>query len=488
MGAMVRAEVAARIREVKRRAAYYASLGANPLSLAAGCAVKVDLERVVYPAMEMLRPVLASCNIEIAEREDADVFAGDFGDLEVERVVLPLGVESEPGAKVSRPARAAVLVQAYQMNSNDPTKFARLLEPAYRSLARAAPRLRIGKGHSIVTPFRDDEFMLADLVAAGPGDESIGINNDTMHIIDPTGDLLDPRQIRGAVLNAMNDLFVVGMHRDLTVLPVLNAPSEDIVERMEREVAALASELGGRAVEAPRPRRGRLLMGATVIAHSDRRPPQFHDRVRPGMKLIATRPFGELAPITLYLTAVIDETLADELEAEGMSFEELERLKEDAVRVISTPNRAAAEVIERHLPYVGEEYDPDEHIAATTDVTGPGAYVVYELAKLTRSTIRLFDFPLLYPRASELAARHFAMPNATAGTNGGFIIVAPEAVADDIVRELSARGYRPSVIGEVTSVGEARVVSDVDLSKYIFDEAVLRALGQVGGGGEVRQD
>ena len=466
-----------RIAEIRRRAAYYRSLGADPLSLAAGCAVKVDLVRVVYPAMEMLRPTLSSLGIEIAEREDADVIQGDPEDLEVHRVVLPLGRESEPSVKLSRPARAAVLVQTHQMNSNDPITFAKTLEPAYRSLSRAAPRLRVGKGHSIVTPFREDEFLLADLVTSGKGELFIGLNNDTMHVIDPSSDLTDPRQVKGAVLNAMNDLFVLGLHRGLTVLPVINAPDEGLRESLLKVVRSLADEVGARVLEAEPRGRGRLLMGATALAYSDRRPPQFHDRVRPGMKLIATRPFGELAPITLYLTTVIDEGLVRELEDDGLSFDELERMKERAVDIISTPNIGAARVIERHLPGPGEDYDPTEHIAATTDVTGPGAYVVYEIAKLTRTTIRLYDFPLLFPLASELATRHFAMPNATAGTNGGFIIVAPEEVADDLVKELRSEGYSPSIIGEVASRGEPRVISETDLTKYILDGEVLRALG-----------
>ncbi len=466
-----------RLERVRRRAAYYRSLGADPLSLAAGCAVKVDLLRVVYPAMDMLRPYLRSINVDIAEREDADVFLGDFNSLDVRRLILPLGREADLGVRLERPARAAVLVQAYQMNSADPARFAKLLEPAYRSLSKVAPSVRVGKGHSIVTPFRQDEFVMIDLVTAGEGDTSIGINNDTMHVIDPSSDLTDPRQVRGAVLNAMNDLFVIGIHRGLTVLPVINAPSEELRDVLLRQARGLVTELGGRTLEVPSPGRGRLLMGATVVGYTDRRPPQFHDMVRPGMKLIATRPFGELAPITLYLTSVIDESLVAEIEAEGLGFEELEKMKDEAVNIIATPNKGAAEVIESHLPLVGERYDPSEHIAATTDVTGPGAYVVFELAKLTRSTIRLYDFPLLFPLASEVATRHFAMPNATAGTNGGFVIVAPDEIVGDLVRELSSRGYRPSVIGEVMGRGEGRVISEVDLSKYILDGEVLRALG-----------
>ena len=485
---MVREEVKERLREVRRRAGYYRSLGADPMSLAAGCSVKVDLIRVVYPAMKVLRPSLSGLGVEVAEREDADTFVGDPGQLEFARVLMPLGRESSPQVKMSRPARAAVMIQVYQLSADSPEKFASALEPAYRSLAKCAPRLRIGKGHSIVTPFRDDEFMLADLISAGEGELTIAFNNDTMHIIDPTGDPLDPRQVSGALANALNDLFVIGVHRGLKVAPVLNAPAQELREGLERNARLLASQVGAEVLDVPGPGKGRLLMGATVIGYSDRRPPQFHDRVRPGMKVIATRPFGELAPITTYLTAAIDESVVDELEAEGISFEELERLKEEAVDVISRPNVEAAEVIERYLPYVNEDYDPDEHIAATTDVTGPGIYVVKELAQLSNSVIELTDFPLMFPDVSRFATSHFIMPNATAGTNGGFIIVAPEQVADDIVRDLRSRGLRPSIIGEVKGRGRAAVRAPPYISQYIYDESILSELGVSDGGPGVQED
>ncbi|MGC9112903.1 SelD-related putative sulfur metabolism protein [Acidilobus sp.] len=476
---MVSEEVKERLRRVRQMTAHYRSLGADPMSLAAGCSVKVDLLRVVYPAMKSLRPRLGD-SIEIAEREDADVLVGDHNDVEMARVVAPLGAEFEPSRRLSRPARAAVLIQAYQLNAESPEKFAASVEPAYRSLAKCAPRIRIGKGHSIVTPFREDEFILADLVSSGKGDEFIAINNDTMHIIDPTQDPLDIRQVSGALSNALNDLFVIGVHRGLMVAPVINAPGQDLKERLMENVREFSKSIGAEVLDVPGPGRGRLLMGATVMGYSDRQPPQFHDRVRPGMKVIATRPLGELAPITTYLTAAIDESVVDELEAEGMSFDELERLKEQAVNIISSPNRAAAEVIEKYLPAFDEEYSPDEHIAATTDVTGPGIYVVKELADLSRTMIRIDQFPLLFPDIARFATEHFIMPNATAGTNGGFIIIAPEQVADDIVRDLRSRGYSPSIIGEVVAKGTPKVIAPKDISYYIYDEAVLSELG-VGG-------
>ncbi|MCG2896087.1 MAG: SelD-related putative sulfur metabolism protein [Acidilobus sp.] len=479
---MVRPEVSARLAEVRRRSAFYRSLGADPMSLAAGCAVKVDLVRVVYPAMEELRRELSPLGLEIAEREDADVAPGDPSEIELERLILPLGREADLRAKGLGRARAAVLIQVYQMNAGEPKKFASMISPAYRSLLRVARPLRVAKGHSIITPFREDEFLLADLLPEGKGDYLVAINNDTMHVIDPTGDLLDPRQVSGALLNSMNDLFVIGVHRGLAVAPVINARDESVKEGLLKNAASFASSVGARLLDVEMPKEGRLLMGGTVIGYTDRSPPQFKDKVEVGMKLIATRPFGELAPITTYLVSALDESVVDELEAEGLSFEALERAKEEAVRLISTPNKAAAEVIERHLPELGEPFDPTEHIPLTTDVTGQGAYSVRELADLAKVEITLYDFPLLFPEVSEFAARHFIMPNATSGTNGGFLILAPDGVADDIIKELRSRGYSPSVIGEVTGKGRPAVKATPRLANYIFDEALLSALGLRDGG------
>ena len=193
-----------------------------------------------------------------------------------------------------------------------------------------------------------------------------------------------------------------------------------------------------------------------------------------GAKLIATRPFGELAPINVYLASIIEESILDELEEAGISIEELEKLKNDAVNRIATPNIEAARVINKYLPLDGEEFNKDNHIVATTDVTGPGIYVVRELAEQMNVHIRLDKIPLLYPELSEYATKTYIIPNATAGTNGAFIIVAPDTVADDIVRDLRSVNLNPVVFGEVVEKGEPLVEAPRELSKYVADSKILQ--------------
>ena len=46
----------------------------DPLRWVAGCAVKVDLNTVVYPTLHNLKPDLKQMGISLGERVDADIF------------------------------------------------------------------------------------------------------------------------------------------------------------------------------------------------------------------------------------------------------------------------------------------------------------------------------------------------------------------------------------------------------------------------------
>lgn len=472
--------------EVLERVEYYKKLGVNPLSLATGCAVKVDLERVVYPALKGLRPKLEKLGFRIAPREDADIFPRREDGVEIHRRIYNLGSNTNVNPediRRLRPERAIVVIQVYQRYAHKPDDFARLVGPLYEKLAEAGVPIHLGKGHSIITPFEEDQFALFDfLKPVGRRAEGyIAANNDTMHIIDPTEEPGDYRQVAGALSNTFNDLFVLGMHEKLKIAPVINAPIEELKEKMMKNVERFALSIGAEVLDIIQPVKGRLLAGATVLGETMKKPPTFYDMVKPGMKLIATRPFGELAPINVYVASVIDPSVVDELQEAGLTLEDLEKLKDDAVARIATPNIGAARVISKYLPDAWEDYDPAEHIAATTDVTGPGVYVIYELAQLSSAKIRLNEVPVLYPDIAEYAAQSYILTNATAGTNGAFVIVAPEEIADDIVKDLRAEGYDARLIGEVVGKGSPEVEAPADIKRYVTDQVILSKFKITGG-------
>jgi selenophosphate synthase len=476
-----------RVRKVREMVKYYEQLGVNPLSLATGCAVKVDLVRVVYPAIRQVRPELERKGLKIAPREDADIFPRPSEGVELHRKIYNLGPDTNVNpAEIAKlgPSRAIVLVQVYQGYADKPESFLEKVLPVYERIAESGVEIYMGKGHSIVTPFRNDEFMLIDFIRllGGRPEGYTVANNDTIHIIDPTRPPTDYKQVAGGIGNALNDLFVLGAHENIRIALTVNAPTDDVRSQLLANAERFARSIGAEVLDVPLPDRGRLLIGATVLADMHKHPPTFYDRVEPGMKLIATRPFGELAPINVYLATVIDEEFVKILEARGISFDELEKTKERAVDYIARPNREAARVISKYLPESREDYRSGEHIVATTDVTGPGIYVVRELAEQMNARIKLYDVPLLFPEYAELAASYFILLNATSGTNGGYVIVAPEQVADDIVRDLKAAGYQPRVFGEVEAVGQPEVLVPSTITKYVKDEKVLEKLRLYDGG------
>jgi len=465
--------------EVIEKIEYYKKLGLNPLALATGCAVKVDLLRVVYPSIKVLREELKGTKFFIAPREDALIISGSINEiyrrlyyLGGDREILPENLES---ISEGRDLYAVTLVQVFQRYADSPESFLEKVAPIYKALARSKVSITIGKGHSILTPFLEDEFILFDFIPHNDGDEEgiTAVNNDTIHIIDPSQEPGDIKQVSGAISNSFNDIFVLGVYKKLRMVPVINAPTSELLEKLWRNVELFAKQYNIEIINEVQPRRGRLLMGATVIGYSDKKPPIFEDRVVPGMKLIITRPMGELAPINLYLSSIIDESIVKDLEDYDISFEEVEKAKNKAVELISKPNIEAAVAIYKYLPSVSEDFREDEHIAVTTDVTGPGIFVVRELAERTNTKIRLYDIPLLFTEISRISTKLYIIPNSTSGTNGPFIIIASDNIIDDLVRELKSRGLEPSVIGEVVEKGEPEVTAPKKLREYIADHKIL---------------
>jgi selenophosphate synthase len=464
------------------RVSEYKRLGLNPLALATGCAVKVDLVRVVYPALRDLREELEREGLEIAPREDADIIKGSSA--EIFRRIYSLdpseNIDSRDVANID-PDTATVVIQIYQRYADKPEMFAKLIEPVYRGVAKASSyikrKIRLGKGHSIVTPFQEDQFALFDFIKTERKDSDVytAVNNDTIHIIDPTEPPGDPRQVYGALSNSLNDLFVLGVYKNIKIAPVINAPDQDVLEKLYQNMRDFANRYGFKIIDVPRPSRGRLLLGATVVGEIDRRPPMFDDHVKDDMMIIVTRSFGELAPLNIYLASIIDQSIINDLEREGIDLSDLIKAKDHAYTTISTPNISAAKTIYKYLPEINEDPDPENHIMTTTDVTGPGIYVFVELAEKTKSIIELENIPLMFPKFSEFATKYFIMPNATAGTNGAFVIISHRNIAESLIKDLRREGLEPKIIGRIlrTKVSEPRLRAPRDIIRYVADKKIL---------------
>ncbi|MEM0257223.1 MAG: SelD-related putative sulfur metabolism protein, partial [Saccharolobus sp.] len=201
----------------------YKKMGINPLSLATGCAVKVDLIDTVYPAIQKIRDELVKRNIEILPREDADIFV-TREKISVKRII---------GGGIFDADRAVSLIQVNQETAGNPDKFAEFLLRTYTSI-KTSKKLTIGKGHSIVTTNPKGEVAVLDLFSLEGGKENsyTVTNNDTIQIVDPLDDPGSQMQVDVAISNSLNDLFTKGVFQDLKLIPVADAPVDELKQQL----------------------------------------------------------------------------------------------------------------------------------------------------------------------------------------------------------------------------------------------------------------
>lgn len=458
---------------------YYKDLGINVSGLACGCAVKVDLKDVVYPALRKIKPKLKKMGLTISSREDADIFRRTKK-IEICRKVFSLNAPMIDEFDFV-PDRAIVVFSVEQRNAIDPDIFARKLLSVYKELARKVSGLIVGKGHSIIgARSPEHEVAVFDFISV-KGEELDGYtlaNNCTVRILDPTEKPSSPLQVEAILSNSLNDLFALGVTENIRIYPLFDMPNEELLAESKNVINNFCREHGFHLQGNEPLGFGEILMGATVIGETLKELPTFKDRLRKGDKILIHRAIGDLAPINLYLASLIyGEEYAASL---GFSFKEIEEAKNAALNTMRKPNVKVAEVISKYCPEFGEKFNDSEHIKETTDLSGPGIYVFKEIAEAAKVNIRIEKLPVRNKEVVKVAVKEFLIPDGTAGTNGAIAIIASEEVIENIYRDLRKEGYLPEIIGTVLGKGEGRVLIPESVRELISSESLLREYEVIG--------
>ena len=462
----------------------YREMGMDPLRWVAGCAVKVDLKSVVYPTLHNLKPNLKQMGISLGARVDADIFPliGD-GPIINRRIYDPFStnIDTEDLKKIN-PKRAISLLQVFQKNAEKQEKFQALLTSLYTSISKSNVQFFVGKGHSIITPDKEAEFALFDFISyeEGQSDGYCLSNNDTIQIIDPTADPSSEQQTNVAVSNSLNDLISLGCFEELKVLPVVDAPNQEIETQILKNMNNFASKYNIELISAESPKRSKLLIGATLFGSIRKEPPTRLDLLDSGMKILVTRPFGDLAPINVFLSCVADENFLKDLEATGYSLEDVQKAKDSVIATMTEPNFKVAKIINKYLPDFGSDFDIQEHILATGDLSGPGIMIFKEHADNANVDISLDNLPLQYPEFVKYATENFLMDNATAGTNGAVAIIASPHIIENIKTDLDKEGYDPQLVGTILGKGNGNVRVGKNVQEMIASQSLLDDLAITG--------
>ena len=458
----------------------YREMGMDPLKWVAGCAVKVDLDTVVYPSLHNLKPSLKQMGISLGERVDADIFPLTVdGPTITRRIYNPSNPEIDiDDLKKINPKRAISLLQVFQKNAEKQEKFQTLLSNLYASISKSDVHFTVGKGHSIITGSPEAEFALFDFISyeEGRSDGWCLSNNDTIQIIDPTEDPSSEQQTNVAISNSLNDLISLGCYEELKVLPVVDAPNEEIQNNISDNMKTFANKYDIELLPSESPQRGKLLIGATLFGTLRKEPPTKLNLLDNGMQILVTRPFGDLAPINVFLSCVADETFLQDLEKTGYTLDDVKKAKNSVINTMNQPNLKVAEIINKYLPEFGNPFDVNEHILATGDLSGPGIMIFKEHAVNAQINISLDYLPLHYPEFVKYATENFLMDNATAGTNGAVAMIANPNVIENIYHDLNYGGCEPQIIGKVLGKGSGSVTISKDVNDMIASDILLNQL------------
>jgi selenophosphate synthase len=427
-----------------------------------GCAAKVELVSTVYPALVELSAWLkAKTKIRLQPRDDVYLFKTD-GDIAIHRGRYPVsdllaGRTDAVTADVARHRPDGIVLLANFLPFPSREKFKNAFLNFYAAADRAGVPFTVGKGHTIqIAKHEREEYVIVDYVTS-KGSSHFGVaNNDTISTIDPNLQYSSWISLFVALNNALNDIFLSGVTKNVRIYPTVDArdPSDlPLIKAGLEKYRQFLSPIGVEIIEREPLGFGTKSMGATVVGTTDREVP-VNQQLVPGQWLLATRPVGDLAPLTeILIRQAIDE---DTSEWQDLRFHVLNQMLTPAIEV--------AKIIERHLPMKGQPFDSTTHITACRDMTGPGILAVEELAQDSGCDIYLDDLKLHDPRVAEVE-----MPNPTSGTNGAIIIAAMPALAKRILGELTHAGYEPWVIGRVEAKSaEPRILMREELRKIGF--------------------
>ncbi|MGH7823234.1 MAG: SelD-related putative sulfur metabolism protein, partial [Candidatus Binatia bacterium] len=391
-----------------------------------GCAAKVELVSTVYPVLEELsRWLREKTKITLQPRDDVYLFPTD-GEIEITRgsyavadLVAGRTEQVTEDVRRAKPTGLVVLTNFMPFPSRDRLKKA--FFSFYEAADRAGVPFTVGKGHTIqIAKSEREEYIIAEYVRS-TGSRLYGVaNNDTISTIDPNLEYASWVSLFVAVNNALNDIFLSGVHRNIRVHPTVDARDPADLPKIRAAMAKYERFLEPLGIEVVDPGPlgfGTKSMGATVVGITDREVP-INQRLLPGQILIATRPVGDLAPLTdLLIRQSLDEDASD-----------LQSLREHVLTEMLTPNVEAAKIIANYLPAKGSAFDRARHVSSCRDMTGPGILAVEELAQDSGNDVYLHAMELHDERVADVE-----MPNPTSGTNGAIIIGADAPVAERVM-------------------------------------------------------
>jgi selenophosphate synthase len=340
-----------------------------------------------------------------------------------------------------------------------------LLEGLSEFYAKINPKYPLRCLKINTTPDPKSEFALLDYIDLHRG-EKIGytvFNTGCINVIDPTQNPDSEITVSMSLAPILENLALMGCTFGFRIIPVYDAPSEEMINSIQTSHDTFGSKYNIPIDDYSSLNTGKLFLGGTVYAHTERELPVRYDLVTSGMVILLTDKFGSLAPLKTRTIRNLDPTF----HGTSSPDEPIDYGVNDILRSLSHPRFSLGKIVAKYSPQFGNQFDTHANIIAVHPVGSDGVLALLRLSWLSNAHLIVNEIPMKYEELSKQATKDSMISNSTCAGNGCHLIVASNEVANHVLEDLQKHSYNPLIIGRVENKDEPKVTISNKLTEFV---------------------
>jgi selenophosphate synthase len=345
-----------------------------------------------------------------------------------------------------------------------------LLKMLTNFCAKINPKYRVKCVGISTTSHRESEFVLLDYIDVHRGDK-IGytaINTSSIKVIDPLEQPDSPVNVAISLTASLENLLILGCTTGFRIIPIYDAPNEDIINRIQTSHDAFASKYDIFIDDYSSIKTGKLFLGATAYAHTEKQLPVRYDLIKPGMAVLLTDKFGSLSPLNIFTMEKLEE-----FKPNAPNDLEDSVIKNEIIKSLTQPKFSLGKIIAKYSSELGNEFDISTNLVAVHPAGIDGALSLLHLARISNSHLKIREIPMKYEEFAVRATTENIIPNSTSSANGCHIIIASNEVANQIAEDLKKHNFDATIIGEVIEKDGAKVTISKKLRSYMAADRLI---------------
>jgi selenophosphate synthase len=345
-----------------------------------------------------------------------------------------------------------------------------LLKMLTNFCAKINPKYRVKCVGISTTSNRESEFVLLDYIDVHRGDKigNTAINTSSIKVIDPLEQPDSPVNVAISLTASLESLLILGCTTGFRIIPIYDAPNEDMINRIQTSHDVFASKYDIFIDDYSSIKTGKLFLGATAYAHTEKQLPVRYDLIKPGMAVLLTDKLGSLSPLNIFTMEKLEEfkpnapnELADSV------------IKNEIIKSLTQPKFSLGKIVAKYSPELGNEFDVSTNLVAVHPAGIDGALALLHLARISNSHLKIREIPMKYEEFAIRATTENIISNSTSSANGCHIIIASNEVANQIAEDLKKHNFAAAIIGEVIEKDGAKVTISKKLRSYMAADRLI---------------